>query len=60
MVTSAGDRFDRRAVAWNLTSLPVPAEILIYTDAEWHDLERKGGRFAEMLARETLWIFNRT
>jgi hypothetical protein len=39
--------------------LPVPAEILIYTDAEWHELERKRGRFAEMLAQGTVWVFNR-
>ena len=30
--------------------------LLIYTEAEWRDLERQGGRFAEMLARDTVWI----
>jgi predicted nucleotidyltransferase len=60
LVASAVDRFDRRSLAWNITSLPVPAEILIYTESEWRDLERKRGRFAEMLARDTVWVFSRT
>jgi uncharacterized protein len=58
VVTSAGERFDRRALAWDMTALPVPTEILIYTEAEWRDLERQGGRFAEMLARDTVWVFS--
>jgi hypothetical protein len=58
VVTSAGERFDRRALAWDVTALPVPAEILIYTEAEWRDLERQGGRFAEMLTRDTVWVFS--
>jgi hypothetical protein len=59
VVTSGGERFDRRALAWDVTALPVPAEILIYTEAEWRDLERQGGRFAEMLTRDTVWVFSR-
>jgi uncharacterized protein len=57
VVTSASERFDRRALAWNVTSLPVPADILIYTEQEWRDLEARGGRFAQTLARETVWVF---
>jgi hypothetical protein len=60
VVTSACDRFDRRALSWNVTSLPVPADILIYTEPEWRDLEAQGGRFAQTLARETAWVFRRT
>jgi len=60
VVGSTGDRFDRRALAWDVTALPVPAEILIYTEAEWRDLDLQGGRFAEMLARDTVWVFSRT
>ena len=56
VVTSAGERFDRRALAWDVTALPVPTEILIFTEAEWRDLERQGGRFAEMLACDTVWV----
>ena len=48
--------FERRAVAWDLDSLPVPAEILIYTAAEWSDMMRAGNKFAPMLERDTVWL----
>ncbi len=56
-VVGASDTpFERRAAAWDLTGLPVPAEILVYTAGEWEGMMEKGGRFAEMLKRETVWI----
>jgi hypothetical protein len=40
-----------------LLSLPIPAELLIYTADEWEDLKRKGGRFVRVLEREVVWIY---
>ena len=48
--------FERRAVAWDLSSLPVPTEILVYTSAEWQALQEGGGRFARSLA-EAVWCY---
>ena len=48
--------FIRRAAAWDVTGLPVPAELLVYTEAEWDALRVRGGRFAETLERETVWL----
>jgi hypothetical protein len=44
---------------WDLTGLPVPADALIYTDAEWRRVQENGGRFAEMLSEETFWVYER-
>ena len=49
--------FESRAVAWDLLDLPVPAELLVYTVAEWDPLQREGGRFATTLQRETVWVY---
>jgi predicted nucleotidyltransferase len=49
--------FHRRAVDWDLADLPVPAEILVYTVKEWADLRQRGGRFADVLEKETVWLF---
>lgn len=46
---------ERRAVSWDLAPLPVPAEMLVYTRAEWQALLDAGGRFARTLERETRW-----
>jgi predicted nucleotidyltransferase len=49
--------FEQRALAWNLEDLPVPAGLLVYTEAEWQALHAEGGRFARSLTRETVWLF---
>jgi predicted nucleotidyltransferase len=57
IVATAPEPFAQRPLSWDLTSLPVPAEILIYTEPEWHALEARGSRFAQTLAREIVWVF---
>lgn len=56
IVASSEEEFDRRALRWDLTTLPVPAEILVYTQPEWEALEAESSRFARTLAREVVWI----
>jgi len=56
VVAEAAEPFDCRALKWDLTPLPVPAEILVYTDVEWRSLLDRGGRFARTLAREVVWV----
>ena len=48
--------FERRALDWDLSPLPVPAEILIYTQLEWENLMETGGRFARVLQQEAVWL----
>ncbi len=47
---------ERRAAQWDITELPVPADILIYTQAEWQALDPKD-RLPRVLARETVWVY---
>ena len=56
IVADCADPFEQRAMAWDLSPLPVPAEILVYTQGEWDDRQNEGGRFARTLARETVWV----
>ena len=56
VVESSPDPFERRSLGWDLTSLPVPAELLVYTRSEWEHLVRQGGRFALTLQREARWL----
>ena len=46
--------FERRAVEWDTTKLPVPADLLVYTKAEWRSLT---GRFRDTLEKETVWVY---
>lgn len=56
VVEASAEPFERRALAWDLLPLPVPAEILIYTRAEWDKLQQQGGRFIDTMDREARWV----
>jgi hypothetical protein len=51
--------FTRRAVEWDLTPLPVPADLLVYTASEWLALAASGGRFGRTLAEDVVWVVGR-
>jgi predicted nucleotidyltransferase len=49
--------FHRRSLDWDLISLPVAADLLVYTVPEWHQLTAGKSRLALTLQREAVWIF---
>ena len=49
--------FEKRALSWDLSELPVPAEIILYTKKEWAQFKSEGRRFIKTLLNETVWIF---
>jgi predicted nucleotidyltransferase len=57
LVDRAPQTFDQRSLSWDLSGLPVPAEVLVYTLEEWEHLASSYGLFARTLQRETTWIF---
>jgi uncharacterized protein len=57
IVDHASEPFERRSLIWDLSSLPVPAELLVYTTTEWQSLRKEGGRFARTLEQETVWVY---
>lgn len=50
--------WERRSVEWDTTGLPVPTDLLVYTEAEWRRLDPQS-RFARTLGDETRWLFAR-
>jgi predicted nucleotidyltransferase len=47
---------ERRALYLDKESLPVPADLLVYTLEEWRALSGSGSRFARMLVAEAVWL----
>ena len=58
VVKESSEPFERRNLSWNMSSLPVPADLLVYTEKEWRSFQKKGGRFAATLNRETVWVYH--
>lgn len=50
--------FEKRRVGWDLTSLPVPADALVYTTQEWGAMTVAAG-FARTVTAEAVWVYDR-
>jgi hypothetical protein len=59
VVAEAWETFERRGLTFDLLSVPVPAEILVYTQTELDRLRRDSGRFARMVDEEVVWLYER-
>ncbi len=59
VVRESREPFERRGLGWELDGLPVPAEIVVYTEGEWDALVRSGSRFARTVAEEGVWVWRR-
>jgi hypothetical protein len=51
--------FHERALQFENPRLPVPAELLVYTAAEWSQLMSQSRRFSTMLKNEARWLYKR-
>jgi len=57
IITETTISFERRPLNWDLNSLQVPAELVVYTLQEWEDLQNRDTKFARILRDETIWTF---
>ena len=55
VVARSDTPWERRAAAWDTTPLPVPADLLVYTEDEWSRID-PDSRFGRMLEREIEWL----
>ena len=51
--------FERRALGWDFNTIPVPVDVLVYSEQEWEGLAASGGRFYQATQEEAVWIFDR-
>ena len=58
IVRASNVRPEDRVRGWDTTSLPVPVDLLVFTEEEWARV-RTGGRFADVLATEARWLYER-
>jgi predicted nucleotidyltransferase len=48
-----------RALDWDTLTLPVPADLLVYTQREWDDALAREEPFVRSVAREVVWVYER-
>lgn len=57
VVSTIEETWERRTGGWDLSRLPVPADLLVYSQAEWDRLTQDSNRFARVLTDEVVWVF---
>jgi predicted nucleotidyltransferase len=58
IVERSDQPFPLRGAAFDTLTLPVPADVLVYTEEEWEALGGRGG-FGATLHREVIWLYER-
>jgi len=56
VVKEADETFEKRGAKWDATNLPVPADVLVYTEREWQALDEQT-RFHRMVMEEAIWVY---
>jgi uncharacterized protein len=56
IVSEAARPLVERALDWDLSALPVPAEILMYTATEWDRLRKEGRRLPREIDAQCRWV----
>lgn len=51
--------FAERGLDWDLSALPVPAEILIYTETEWTQMAGQQRRLRREVDTDGVWLLGR-
>ncbi len=59
LVERSDTMWERRAAGWDTTPLPVPVDLLVYTEDEWARID-PGSRFGRTAQREIEWLYGCT
>jgi len=57
IVKNSDQPFWNRALQWDVLELPVPVDLLVYTQEEWQNLVEQGDRFSQVPTNEVIWIY---
>ncbi|TAL30420.1 MAG: nucleotidyltransferase domain-containing protein [Spirochaetes bacterium] len=57
VVNETGIPFERRALKYDSTTLPVPADLFVYSVTEWETMRK--GAFGARVEKEAVWVFDR-
>ncbi len=57
LVSATNTPWELRAAEWDLTDLPVPVDVLVYTVEEWERFGREGR--LTRLREEAVWVYSR-
>ena len=51
--------FWERSREWDLSGMPVPTDVMVYTRQEWERIAARNERFFQTVTEEAVWIYER-
>lgn len=58
VLDTSTEPFERRGLAFQTSELPVPADVVVYTAADWREVSGRPG-FGRTVAGEVVWVYSR-
>lgn len=59
VVDESHQPFMQRSLVWDTSALPVPTDVIVYTQQEWMAMARQNSRFYREAERQAVWVFER-
>lgn len=59
VVDESHQPFMQRALAWDTSALPIPTDVMVYTQREWVAMARQNSRFYREAASQAVWVYER-
>jgi len=56
LVSQTDKPFEQRGLDWDALDLPVPADVIIYSETEWEHVKK--GRLGRVMEDEVVWVKN--
>lgn len=57
IVKSSEIPFDKRSIKWDTEGIPVPVDLLVYTEEEYKGLRISNSGFYRKIEREVKWVY---
>jgi predicted nucleotidyltransferase len=48
--------FNERSAKWNVSKIPVPVDLLVYTEDEFESLKERNTNFYRVIKNEVIWV----
>ncbi|KXG75839.1 hypothetical protein AN618_17490 [Fervidicola ferrireducens] len=49
--------FFKRSLNWDTDEIPVPVDLLVYTEEEYEEMKKANSKFYKELEKEAVWIY---
>ena len=57
IIEASEEPFWRRALDFNFMEIPVPVDLLVYTQEEWYEMAKQSGLFFRTVQSEAVWVY---